>query len=106
MRNPNTMKSTTTTPSSASETIDQLFEESKKNRVKPPPQEKNKKKKQKLDAQPASLSKPASSANEPPRVHRVDEASGLPVYKYFDLGMAKPGSGFTSQCPFDCDCCF
>jgi len=41
-----------------------------------------------------------------PRVHRVDAESGLPVYKYFDLGMAKPGSGFTPKCPFDCDCCY
>lgn len=40
-----------------------------------------------------------------PKVHRMDQETGLPVYKYFDLGMALTGSGFTKDCPFDCDCC-
>ncbi len=38
------------------------------------------------------------------QVHRYT-AEGLPVYKYFHLGM-KQDDGGTSLCPFDCDCCF
>ena len=30
---------------------------------------------------------------------------GLPVYKYFHLGMDQKDGG-TPLCPFDCDCCF
>jgi hypothetical protein len=41
-----------------------------------------------------------------PKIHRWDQESGLPVYKYYDLGIGKPKSGFTPQCPFDCDCCY
>jgi uncharacterized protein YpuA (DUF1002 family) len=40
-----------------------------------------------------------------PSVHRMDAESGLPVYKYYDLGMNIEGSGFTKDCPFDCNCC-
>ena len=39
-----------------------------------------------------------------PPVHRYDKATGLPVYKYTAL-LVGDGGG-TSQCPFDCDCCF
>jgi hypothetical protein len=46
------------------------------------------------------------SGNPDPRVHRFDQESGLPVYKYYDLRMGEPGSGFTPLCPFDCHCCF
>jgi hypothetical protein len=53
-----------------------------------------------------AISNPATlSGVSEPRVHRQDEPTGLPVYKYYDLGMATPGSGFTPDCPFDCDCC-
>lgn len=37
-------------------------------------------------------------------VHRIDAASGLPVYKAALL-RAGDGGG-TALCPFDCDCCF
>lgn len=39
-----------------------------------------------------------------PKVHRV-AADGLPVYKFFHLGM-KQDDGGTPECPFDCKCCF
>ena len=41
---------------------------------------------------------------ENPQVHRY-AADGLPVYKYFHLGMDQQDGG-TPLCPFDCDCCF
>lgn len=46
------------------------------------------------------------AGNEPtePRVHRYTDA-GLPVYKFYHLGMAQDDGG-TPLCPFDCDCCF
>ena len=31
---------------------------------------------------------------------------GLKIYTEEQLGMNKPGSGYTDLCPFDCDCCF
>ena len=40
-----------------------------------------------------------------PPVHRVDRASGMPVYKIAALGMNQV-SGGTPDCPFDCWCCF
>jgi hypothetical protein len=39
-----------------------------------------------------------------PPVHRVDAASGLPVYKAHLLKVGEGGG--TPLCPFDCDCCF
>ena len=39
-----------------------------------------------------------------PSVHRYTP-EGLPVYKYFHLGMNQEDGG-TPQCPFDCECCF
>ena len=39
-----------------------------------------------------------------PTVHRFT-SEGLPVYKYYHLGMAQNDGG-TPLCPFDCDCCF
>jgi hypothetical protein len=44
--------------------------------------------------------------NPEPQIHRWDQDSGLPVYKYYHLRMGENGSGFTPQCPFDCSCCF
>ena len=37
-------------------------------------------------------------------LHRVDAATGLPVYKAAALLVGEGGG--TSLCPFDCDCCF
>ena len=42
--------------------------------------------------------------NPDPPVHRIDAATGLPVYKA-KLLKANEGGG-TSLCPFDCNCCF
>mmetsp|Transcript_67917 Transcript_67917/g.153689 ORF Transcript_67917/g.153689 Transcript_67917/m.153689 type:complete len:153 (+) Transcript_67917:293-751(+) len=39
-----------------------------------------------------------------PSVHRFTP-EGLPVYKYFHLGM-KQDDGGTPNCPFDCKCCY
>ena len=39
-----------------------------------------------------------------PAVHRFDQATGLPVYKYTAL-LVGDGGG-TALCPFDCNCCF
>lgn len=39
-----------------------------------------------------------------PAVHRFDQATGLPVYKYTAL-LVGDGGG-TDLCPFDCNCCF
>jgi hypothetical protein len=39
-----------------------------------------------------------------PAVHRFDQATGLPVYKYTAL-LVGDGGG-TALCPFDCKCCF
>ena len=47
----------------------------------------------------------ASSIISPnPPVHRFDQATGLPVYKYTAL-LVGDGGG-TPLCPFDCQCCF
>ena len=53
----------------------------------------------------------ASSLGEPFRlvspeapVHRIDEATGLPVYKAHLLKVGEGGG--TPLCPFDCNCCF
>ena len=37
-------------------------------------------------------------------IHRWDQESGLPVYKYTALKVGDGGG--TSLCPFDCNCCF
>jgi hypothetical protein len=37
-------------------------------------------------------------------VHRIDAATGLPVYKAHLLKVGEGGG--TSLCPFDCNCCF
>lgn len=42
--------------------------------------------------------------SQAPSVHRWT-SEGLPVYKYFHLGM-KQEDGGTPLCPFDCKCCF
>mmetsp|Transcript_29405 Transcript_29405/g.54442 ORF Transcript_29405/g.54442 Transcript_29405/m.54442 type:complete len:180 (-) Transcript_29405:281-820(-) len=39
-----------------------------------------------------------------PPVHRFDQSTGLPVYKYTAL-LVGDGGG-TPLCPFDCECCF
>jgi len=62
-------------------------------------------KREKKVADEAKRAMTAGSSTEP-RIHRWDKESGLPVYKYYDLRMGEPGSGFTPLCPFDCDCCF
>lgn len=38
------------------------------------------------------------------RVHRIDQRSGLNVYKAHHLGLGR--GGYTQLCPFDCTCCF
>ena len=43
-------------------------------------------------------------AFQAPSVHRFTP-EGLPVYKYFHLGMRQDDGG-TAACPFDCNCCF
>lgn len=47
---------------------------------------------------------PGKQSDADLRVHRFT-AEGLPVYKYFHLGMEQNDGG-TPLCPFDCDCCF
>lgn len=43
-------------------------------------------------------------SNGEPSVHRYTE-EGLPVYKFYHLGMRQEDGG-TPLCPFDCDCCY
>jgi hypothetical protein len=54
----------------------------------------------------ASLDAVASGkfGDQAPSVHRYTP-EGLPVYKYFHLGMQQDDGG-TALCPFDCKCCF
>lgn len=42
--------------------------------------------------------------NPEPGVHRIDKATGLPVYKAHLLKVGEGGG--TPLCPFDCNCCF
>ena len=50
---------------------------------------------------------PARPPPPPPStpVDRRYTPEGLPIYKYFHLGMQQEDGG-TPQCPFDCECCF
>lgn len=88
--------------------VDELFQfATKKKRDKKEQEEKKAeqaKLQKRLDKLKAKEFDPSNTTE--PQVHRWDAESGLPVYKYYDLGMAKPGSGMSPLCPFDCDCCF
>lgn len=65
------------------------------------------KEKERINAARKEREQPAVESGRPgsPKVHRFDESSGLPVYKFYDLGM-KQDDGGTKNCPFDCWCCF
>ena len=95
----------------AEETVDDIFAALKKE--KRPPKAEKPKKKAKRDAAADRAEDDAWRAGRPPtppgrqenpQVHRY-AADGLPVYKYFHLGMDQQDGG-TPLCPFDCDCCF
>lgn len=95
--------------SEVKQSIDDLFSkgmEKKKERAK---QEKETEERKVETAKAEAKKKQAHEIEEKsysdPQVHRFDQESGLPVYKYFDLGMAIKGSGYTPDCPFDCNCC-
>lgn len=74
-------------------------EEAKKEKEK---EEKERKKKDRVAAAEQNF----QIINPDPKIQRYDQESGLPVYKYYDLKIGEPGSGFTPLCPFDCSCCF
>lgn len=57
-----------------------------------------------LDPVEEAFMKKTADANNNPKVHRWDEESGLPVYKFWELGIGE-GKGDTEDCPFDCSCC-
>ena len=97
--------------SAAEETVDDIFAALKKE--KRPPKAEKPKKKAKRDAAADKAEDDKWRAGRPPtppgrqenpQVHRY-AADGLPVYKYFHLGMDQQDGG-TPLCPFDCDCCF
>lgn len=50
------------------------------------------------------MSSAGTGRPDEPKVHRYT-AEGLPIYKFFHLGMQQDDGG-TSNCPFDCQCCF
>ena len=54
------------------------------------------------DAWRAGARRPADAGD--PSVHRFTD-EGLPVYKFYHLGMDQEDGG-TPLCPFDCKCCF
>ena len=98
--------------SAAEETVDDIFAALKKEK-RPPKAEKPTTKKPRRDAEAERKEDDRWRAGRPPtppgrqenpQVHRY-AADGLPVYKYFHLGMDQQDGG-TPLCPFDCDCCF
>ena len=98
--------------SAAEETVDDIFAALKKEK-RPPKAEKAPTKKPRRDAEAERKEDDKWRAGRPPtppgrqenpQVHRY-AADGLPVYKYFHLGMDQQDGG-TPLCPFDCDCCF
>ena len=98
--------------SAAEETVDDIFAALKKEK-RPPKAEKPTTKKPRRDAEAERKEDDKWRAGRPPtppgrqenpQVHRY-AADGLPVYKYFHLGMDQQDGG-TPLCPFDCDCCF
>ena len=103
--------SSDTAPAAAEESVDDIFAALKKE--KRPPKAEKPKKKAKRDAAADRAEDDKWRAGRPPtppgrqenpQVHRY-AADGLPVYKYFHLGMDQQDGG-TPLCPFDCDCCF
>ena len=101
--------------STVEESVDDIFATLKKKTPaeKRPKAEKPTKKKPRRDAAAERKEDDAWRAGRPPtppgrqenpQVHRY-AADGLPVYKYFHLGMDQQDGG-TPLCPFDCDCCF
>ena len=96
----------------AEETVDDIFAALKKEK-RPPKAGKAPTKKPRRDAEAERKEDDRWRAGRPPtppgrqenpQVHRY-AADGLPVYKYFHLGMDQQDGG-TPLCPFDCDCCF
>lgn len=91
------------------EDIDQLFTQLKrakmeKNEIKLQ-EEKMKSKVENLSAQRKRKKNHSDMIISPdPTVHRFDDATGLPVYKYYHLKVGEGGG--TPLCPFDCNCCF
>ena len=101
----------TSSSAAAEESVDDIFAALKKE--KRPPKAEKPKKKAKRDAAADKAEDDKWRAGRPPtppgrqenpQVHRY-AADGLPVYKYFHLGMDQQDGG-TPLCPFDCDCCF
>ena len=100
--------------STVEESVDDIFAALKKKPAeKRPPKAEKPKKKAKRDAAADRAEDDKWRAGRPPtppgrqenpQVHRY-AADGLPVYKYFHLGMDQQDGG-TPLCPFDCDCCF
>jgi hypothetical protein len=96
--------------SAADESVDDIFAALKQSGKRPKAEKPKKKPKRDADHKKEDASwragrpptPPGKQAN--PQVHRVAEG-GLPVYKYFHLGMDQKDGG-TPLCPFDCDCCF
>ena len=98
--------------STVEESVDDIFAALKKEK-RPPKAEKPTTKKPRRDAEAERKEDDKWRAGRPPtppgrqenpQVHRY-AADGLPVYKYFHLGMDQQDGG-TPLCPFDCDCCF
>ena len=52
----------------------------------------------------SSLGEPFRLVSPEAPVHRIDDATGLPVYKAHLLKVGEGGG--TPLCPFDCNCCF
>ena len=99
--------------SAAEETVDDIFAALKKKepaekRPKKPPAKKPRRdaeaERKEDDKWRAGRPPTPPGRQENPQVHRY-AADGLPVYKYFHLGMDQQDGG-TPLCPFDCDCCF
>ena len=104
--------SSDTASAAAEESVDDIFAALKKEK-RPPKAEKAPTKKPRRDAEAERREDDKWRAGRPPtppgrqenpQVHRY-AADGLPVYKYFRLGMDQQDGG-TPLCPFDCDCCF
>mmetsp|Transcript_23703 Transcript_23703/g.28529 ORF Transcript_23703/g.28529 Transcript_23703/m.28529 type:complete len:103 (-) Transcript_23703:340-648(-) len=87
--------------------LDEIFsalsKESKKKKHDPEKKKIQQKEKKIMSKEEEAEWKVGSRTKEP-SVHRYT-AEGLPVYKYYHLGM-KQDDGGTPLCPFDCDCCF
>ena len=96
---------------SAEESVDDIFAALKKEKRPPKaekPEEKSEARRRRRRAEDdkwrAGRPPTPPGRQENPQVHRY-AADGLPVYKYFHLGMDQQDGG-TPLCPFDCDCCF